>query len=372
MRALGILGGMFDPLHAGHLNAARAALAAGLDTVLLAPCGSPAHRGAPLAPARHRLRMCQLAAEAHPGLEASDIELRSDVCYAVDTVRLLRRQYPGARVSWLMGADKLPTLAQWHEAEALFTLCDFLVCPRPGHDASYSVPGATVRVLDCAPDDVSSGQVLSQLRGLSDAEGMLPRPVARHIAQNGLYQPDYTSFLLARGMREKRLAHTLRVRKEAVRLADIHGACMQKAGLAAMLHDAAKPLPPDEMRALAARYGLDAPDEVLASGDLLHGPLAAQMAMRELGVTDADVLQAIACHTTGCRDMSALALCLYVADSIEPGRKEFPGLSDIRRLADTDLIAAALLSMRRTRAYVLERGLPLYAATQEAIDSLTR
>ena len=68
MLKIGILGGMMDPIHHGHLRAARAALEAGLDRVLLAPCLTPAHRPAPLAPAEDRLEMCRIAAEDNPRL----------------------------------------------------------------------------------------------------------------------------------------------------------------------------------------------------------------------------------------------------------------------------------------------------------------
>ena len=90
MQKIGVLGGMMDPIHSGHLHAAQAALKAGLDTVLLAPCLTPAHRPQPLASADDRLEMCRIAAREIPGLEASDIELRAETCYAVDTVRMLQ------------------------------------------------------------------------------------------------------------------------------------------------------------------------------------------------------------------------------------------------------------------------------------------
>lgn len=364
---VGLLGGMFDPIHAGHVAMAEAALRNGMDEVLLLPCQTPAHRPQALASARHRLAMCHLAAAGHPGIKADDTDLRDGPCYAVDTVRLLQAKRPEARFHWILGADKLPALAAWRDSAALFALCDFLVCPRPGHDAGYPVDGAALRVLPLEPVAASSGMAIAQIRAYNDAPGLLPVEIARYIAENGLYLPDYADMLRKRGMGEKRLAHTLSVRREAVRLARKFGAGMVKAAVAAMLHDAAKPLSLGDMRALAARYDMALPDDVLAQGNLLHGPLSAQIALREFGVDQPEILSAIACHTTGKPGMTALDLCLFVADAIEPLRADYPGLAEIRQLAEYDLPQAALCAMRHTREYVLSRGKPFCQKTDEAM-----
>ncbi len=370
MQTIGVLGGMFDPIHTGHIRAALAALDNGADRVLLAPCQTPAHRPSAAASAQQRLDMCRLAAQAHPGLEASDIELREETCYAVDTVRLLKRQYPGARICWIVGADKLATLPHWHKAGELFSLCEFWVCPRPGEDAHGSVPGAQLRVLPLPPMQASSGMVISALHAFSDAETLLPHDVARYIAANGLYQPDYAAFLAARGMSESRLAHTLGVRETAVALASWHGACMQRASVAAMLHDLAKPLPLSEMQKIARKYALTLPDDMLQDANLLHGPVAAAIAQHEMNVQDAEILSAIACHTTGKPGMSTLDQVLFIADAIEPNRRDYPGLSEMRALAAHNLKGAVLLSMQRTREYVLSQGHRFCPLTESAMLDL--
>ena len=372
MRRIGILGGMFDPLHAGHIQAALSALAYGMDQVLLCPCQTPAHRNQAAASAAHRRQMCEIAAGLHPGLVFSDVDLRKDVCYAADTAALLQAQYPHAALYWIIGADKLPTLANWHAAEKLFALCQFLVCPRPGYDENISVPGARLHVLSMPEIPVSSGEILQKLRALDDALPLLPREISQYIAQSGLYQKDFTAELLARGMKESRLQHTLGVRETAVELARLHGAGMQKAALAAMLHDIAKPLPLCEMQAIAARYQLTLSDETLSDGNLLHGPVAAAIAQYELGIEDADVLSAIACHTTGKCNMSTLDMCVFLADAIEPNRQPYPGLADMRELSQKNLPAAVLLSMQRTREYVLSQGHHFCSETEQAMQDIIK
>lgn len=370
MQRIGVLGGMMDPVHTGHIRVALAALKEGLDKVLIAPCLTPAHRPQPLASAEDRMAMCALAAEGEPRLEVSDIELRYTVCYAADTVRLLKARCPDAKITWLLGADKLQSLPRWREAEALFDLCDFYVCPRPGYDAALEIPGARLHVMDVPPLEVSSAQAIDRLRAYDDAPGLLAPGVARYIALHGLYQPDYVPVLRRYGMGDKRLAHTLGVRDTAVALAQAHGASMQAASVAAMLHDLAKPLPLERMQALAREYALPLPEEILADGNLLHGPLAAAIAEKELGVTDEGVLSAIACHTTGRVGMTVLDKVLFLADAIEPGRADYPGLNEMRRLAETDLTAAVLLSMRRTKEYVYARHLHFCSQTELAMQDL--
>ena len=120
---IGILGGMMDPVHIGHMNAARAALRAGMDTVLIAPCQSPAHRAAPAAAAEDRVAMCRLAAAKEKQIEISTVDLREGTCYTADTIRILEARYPGADLWWIIGADKLSTLPRWRDKEYLFTHC---------------------------------------------------------------------------------------------------------------------------------------------------------------------------------------------------------------------------------------------------------
>lgn len=370
MQKIGVMGGMFDPLHTGHLHAAQTALAFGLDQVLLCPCAAPPHRAQAFASAEHRLRMCEIAAAQQEGLVACDVDLRSDTCYAADTAQLLHERYPDAQLYWIIGADKLPSLAKWHKAAQLFEACRFLVCPRPGYDAHLPVPGAKIHVLSTEDLPFSSGQIVKKLQAYDDAIPDILPEISRYIAENGLYQPDFVPELLQRGMKEHRLAHTLGVRQTAVKLAFLHGAGMQKAAVAAMLHDIAKPLPLEEMQRLAQRYNLPLPEEILRDGNLLHGPVAAAIAQQELHITDADILSAIACHTAGKTGMSALDMCVFLADAIEPNRRPYPGLDEMRRLADVNLPAAVLLSMQRTREYVLSQGHHFCSQTEQAMQDI--
>src|ERR1700716_949356 len=107
-QTIGILGGTFDPVHNGHLAAARQLLGvADLDQVWLMPNATPPHRtAAPVAPAEDRMRMVEHAAAVHARLFPSRVEVdRGGVSYTIDTMRELARAFPGQRFAFLIGSD---------------------------------------------------------------------------------------------------------------------------------------------------------------------------------------------------------------------------------------------------------------------------
>jgi predicted HD superfamily hydrolase involved in NAD metabolism len=167
----------------------------------------------------------------------------------------------------------------------------------------------------------------------------------------------------------KRYGHTLRVADTAEALARVHGLDPGRARLAALLHDAAREMSSDEFLDLAEDLELPVGEPERESPKLLHGPVAAGLARRDLGVEDEGVLAAIREHTTGRPAMAPLSLVLYVADKIEPAR-DYPSVENLRRLARRDLRAAAAESLRRSIAHNEERGRPTHPASIEALGWL--
>ena len=167
----------------------------------------------------------------------------------------------------------------------------------------------------------------------------------------------------------KRYGHTLRVAQTAEDLARAHGVDPGRARLAALLHDAARERSSEEFLGLAEDLGLGVGGPERESPKLLHGPVAAELARRELGVEDGEVLEAIRAHTTGRPGMGPLSLVLYVADKIEPAR-DYPSVEHLRQLARRDLRAAAAESLRRSIAHNEERGRPTHPASIETLGWL--
>jgi len=172
-------------------------------------------------------------------------------------------------------------------------------------------------------------------------------------------------------MDEKRIHHSYGVRTAAESLARHYGGDVIKAGMAGLVHDCAKRLSLKEMHKKVREYDLVLDPLTLADQALLHGPLGAEMLRRELGITDTEVLEAVACHTTGRRGMTLLDKVLCLSDYIEEGRT-YPGAEAIRRAAWQDIDAALVLGFDQTIRHVLDQGGFLHPATVEARNDLLK
>jgi len=156
------------------------------------------------------------------------------------------------------------------------------------------------------------------------------------------------------GMSVKRAAHARRVADACAALAARFGADAETARLAGLLHDACREWPADDLLAAAARHGIPVgPLERAQPVALLHGPVAA--AELEAEGLPAAAARAVALHTVGAAGMTTLEKCLYLADFCEPGR-EFPGVDDVRRLAEVSLDDAVAAAARMSLAAVLAKG----------------
>lgn len=165
-----------------------------------------------------------------------------------------------------------------------------------------------------------------------------------------------------------RWKHSLGVAETAVKLARRYQVDPDKAEAAALLHDLARDLPPSTLLKIAESEGLISHPLERRQPKLLHAPVAACLA-RRLGVDDSEVISAIAQHTLGAVGMSRLAKIIYLADLIEPGR-DYPGVEQLRQLAEEDLDEAVLAGFDQTVRYCLKRRQPLHPQTVEARNAL--
>ncbi len=132
---IGILGGTFDPIHGGHIRAARAAREMlGLGRVLLVPGARPPHKDTgPFASAEDRLEMVRIATRHEAGLEACDLELRrGGESYTLLLLKDLAREYPDAHRTFLLGIDAYLEIASWHRLGDVLPLADWAILRRPG------------------------------------------------------------------------------------------------------------------------------------------------------------------------------------------------------------------------------------------------
>ena len=192
-------GGSFNPVHFGHLRCAQAvAEKAGYGQVILIPSGQPPHKqGADarneLAAPADRLAMCRLAIEGSPLFALSDIETRHPgPSYTIDTAQRLRQQGLDD-VHWLIGADMLLYLPKWHRPLDLLREVHFVVMARPGWTIDWNALPVEFRhlrdrVVEIPQIDISSTEVRRRVRAREAIDNLVPAPVARYIAERGLYQ----------------------------------------------------------------------------------------------------------------------------------------------------------------------------------------
>ena len=168
---------------------------------------------------------------------------------------------------------------------------------------------------------------------------------------------------------DKRYEHTLNVRKMAVKLAKRHDADEDRAALAALLHDAAKEISKDEMRAIMKAHPEYAEGGEERPTPVWHGICAAILARTEWGVKDEAVLSAIACHTAGKPGMTQLDKILYLAD-MTSAERDWPGVEKLRKLELKDLDAAMLAALKQTNDFVLSQGKPLDPMSKAAYEDI--
>lgn len=191
MKRIGLFGGSFDPVHLGHLLVAQAACEElALDRLFFIPAAqSPFKPESQPAPTAIRLRMLRLALAGKPNYEIDSQEIsRGGVSFTIDTVRDYTRRFPETELFYLIGADHVPTLPKWREAEDLARSVQFVVIPRPGEiPATLNAP-FRIRVLGGWPLKLSSSQVRSRVQAGQPVTHLVPFGVAEVIQESALYR----------------------------------------------------------------------------------------------------------------------------------------------------------------------------------------
>ncbi len=173
---------------------------------------------------------------------------------------------------------------------------------------------------------------------------------------------------MEKSLDNKRFEHTMGVEYTAAALAMRYGVSVQKAQLAGLLHDCAKCLSDEKRLAVCEKHNISVNDIERRNPALLHAKVGSFLAMEEYRVEDFEVINAILNHTTGRPGMSLLEKIIFVADYIEPNRKQAPNLEEIRTLAFTDLDKALVRILKDTLSYLENNGGETDPMTQKTYE----
>lgn len=192
---IGLLGGTFDPPHLGHLiMAEEARLSAQLDEVWFLPTFLPPHKDREVTDAQQRIEMLKRAIFSNPYFKVNLIEQeRKGRSYTIDTIQLLKNQYPEHTFRFIIGGDMVEDLPNWHRFEDLKHMIGFIGINREGyelnHDRDLNLLEVTIPTID-----VSSTTIRARLREGLSCRYFMPENVCLYIEENGLYgQSDDTT-----------------------------------------------------------------------------------------------------------------------------------------------------------------------------------
>jgi len=203
-----VMGGTFDPVHAGHIKSARQ-LAEVMDysCIHMMPCGDAYHKQG-VTNAEHRLAMLSLALEQEARLAVDAREtLRDGATFTVETLKQLRQELgSNAHICWVIGTDTARSIRTWHHWQKVFELANVIVIDRGADVLDISEtqdwPATAIKdktifkqqakgcfiQLALEPVEVSSTEIRDALYKQESVGDHVPQPVMNYIEQHGLYR----------------------------------------------------------------------------------------------------------------------------------------------------------------------------------------
>jgi len=191
-RRIGILGGVFDPVHLGHLSVAVLAKESfGLEQVLFVPSGTPPHKLAVAASSDDRLNMLKLALAGTEGFGIWDGEIRrGGYSYTIDTLNELQALYSGARFYFIIGTDNLTQIHKWRRFEEIIGRVTLCVAKRPGHgfERAEALASADIEGFPGPEWGASSTMLRGYMKSGRSCKFLIPDAVLNYIKERGLYE----------------------------------------------------------------------------------------------------------------------------------------------------------------------------------------
>ena len=385
---IGILGGTFDPIHKGHIGIAEQAYQQfSLDEIWFLPNGNPPHKSQDSigATAQQRLEMTEGISSSKEYYKTIDYEVRrTEISYSYETLAFLRATYPNNTFYFIVGADSLFALEKWKNTELFLNECILIATYREGiynkDDIQQKIDTLTrkykanIRLLEMPLIPISSHKVREYVRvGMcEDVKQYLFADTLAYIEKYDLYKGNAMQKLedikldLEQALPQKRYDHSIGVMYTAAALAMHYNVNIDDAMLAGLLHDGAKQLSLEEMLDLSKKQDVMISVFEEKNLELLHSKIGAILAETKYNVKNSYILEAIRCHTTGKPNMSTLDKIIFLADFIEPGRKNFPGLDTIRTSTFKNLDQGMALALKHSLNYLKKQQIEIDKMTIDA------
>ncbi len=195
---IGLFGGSFDPIHAGHLSIAKKAIEQfQLNRVIFIPAAqSPLKANSPAASNEDRIEMIRLAIGDSPSLDVSTVEIeRGGISYSIETAKILARQNPEAQLFWIIGGDQVKQLDRWRNIEGLAQKVEFIYLER---DDQTDIPEVVSNLTKLHPLQMeripaSSTEIRNQAKSGDLPKYFLPEQVFHYIKSRNLYRDELTT-----------------------------------------------------------------------------------------------------------------------------------------------------------------------------------
>jgi len=192
---IGILGGVFNPIHYGHLViAGEAKDKLNLDKVIFVPTGKAPHKKVKGATPEERYQMVSLAIKGNSSFEVSPIEiekskLASRPTFTLETIREFIKIYNKAKIYFIVGLDEMLKISTWKEPKKLLELCKFVVVTRPGYESSKLDKriASKVMMLQVPGLEISASDIRKRIKTGRPIKYLLPPSVEEYIRKKRLY-----------------------------------------------------------------------------------------------------------------------------------------------------------------------------------------
>jgi nicotinate-nucleotide adenylyltransferase len=383
---LAVLGGSFDPVHAGHLFLADAVLnTLHYDRVVLIPAFRSPFKPQAVgmeSSAPDRLEMLCAAAAGDSRLAVDDCELRREgISYTVDTMRdIVKRYEPEGKPALIIGDDLACDFPKWHESAVILEMADIIVARRiQSRPMQYPFPH-TVMSNDVIA--ISSQQVRENIRQSKAWRFLVPSPVRSIIEDRGLYgfndenNNNCTQDLIVRvenavrkALSSERFLHSRNTALMSFDLCSRFGINPRLGYLAGIAHDYGKQLDNKLILKLVKSDNMEITAFERKMPNLLHGRAGAVLLREQFNITNKDVLEAVSLHTSGGEKMGNLAKIVYIADKVEVSRNIDPVIRKIC-YTENDLDAVFYMILNKTINKLKSKNLTLSDETKRLLEKM--